>query len=237
MRLSVRDLRKTYGAFTLDVPALDVPSGTTLGLVGGNGAGKTTLLRLVLDLLAPDAGTVRLDGDDVATTSAWKARTGAYLDDGFLIDFLTADEFLSFTAEVYGLAGAAYDEALAPYRDFYVDEPLGRTTKYLRALSMGNRKRAGLIAAMLHDPRLLLLDEPFASLDPRSQLQLRRYLKQHAARGATVVVSSHDLTHVTDVCERIVVLDGGEVVRDEATTDTTRADLEAFFGRELDATG
>lgn len=235
MRLEVHQLTKRYGGlFGLDVPAFTLEAGQTLGLVGNNGAGKTTFLRLVLDLLRPDTGYVTLDGHNVAETAAWKAHTGSYLDETFLLDFLTADEFFAFVGGVYGLSKPEIEVRLQPYRSFFTDEALGKSTKYLRSLSKGNAKKAGLVAAMFIQPRLLILDEPFANLDPGSQIRLKQLLRQmNEQHGTTMIISSHDLLHVTEVCRRIAVLDDGVLVRDLTTSPATLKELEYYFSMNL----
>ncbi len=232
MKLTTDGLTKCYGEFELSIPDLTIEPGTTLGLVGNNGAGKTTFLRLVLDLIRADAGHVQLGGDDVAGTFDWKTRTGSYLGPSFLIDFLTPDEYWHFVGQTYDLSEATVNERLSAFHDFYVDEPIGETTKYIRDLSTGNKNKAGLVAALLPQPDLLVFDEPFASLDPRSQIQLKELLQ--ARRGdATMLVSSHDLGHVTDVSDRIAILEGGEIVRDEPTDPDTLEDLTGYFAEAI----
>jgi len=217
-------------------------AGQSVGLVGNNGAGKTTFLRLLLDLIEPDEGHVCVGGHAVNTDTTWKSFTGSYLDDSFLVDFVTPDEFIAFVGSVYRLSPEEQAERLAPFQSFYTDEPLGRTTKYLRDLSQGNRKKVGIIAAMFIQPRVLVLDEPFANLDPRSQLQLMRLLRQaQATHGTTLLISSHDLGHVTDVCERIAVIedpentDRAEIV--EARLDWNDTAIEASGNLGADAQG
>jgi ABC-2 type transport system ATP-binding protein len=232
MRLETDALTKRYDDFELSIPALEVETGTAVGLVGNNGAGKTTFLRLVLDLIRADEGAVRLGGDVVADTFDWKTRTGSYLGPSFLIDFLTPDEYWHFVGQTYELSEATIDERLAQFTDFYVDEPIGETTKYIRDLSTGNQNKAGLIAALLPEPDLLVFDEPFASLDPRSQIQLKELLQERRG-GATMLVSSHDLGHVTEVSDRIAILEDGAIVRDEPTDPDTLADLTTYFAETI----
>ncbi|WP_103020318.1 ATP-binding cassette domain-containing protein [Salinibacter altiplanensis] len=232
MRLTTDALTKRYDEFELSIPDFEIEPGTAVGLVGNNGAGKTTFLRLALDLIRADDGEVMLDGDVVADVFDWKTRTGSYLGPSFLIDFLTPDEYWHFVWQTYDLDEATVNERLARFEDFYVDEPIGDTTKYICDLSTGNKNKAGLVAALLPEPDLLVFDEPFASLDPRSQIQLKEILQ--ARRGdATMLVSSHDLGHVTDVSDRIAILEGGEIVRDEPTDPDTLEDLRTYFAEAI----
>ena len=232
MHLATHDLAKRYDNFELSISDLSVGSGTVFGLVGNNGAGKTTFLRLVLDLIRADAGTVQLDGEVVADTFDWKTRTGSYLGPSFLIDFLTPDEYWHFVGQTYDLDEATVNERLQAFTDFYVDEPIGDTTKYIRDLSTGNKNKAGLIAALLPEPDLLVFDEPFASLDPRSQIQLKEILQERRGE-ATMLISSHDLGHVTDVSDRIAILEDGKIVRDEPTDPDTLEELTTYFAETI----
>ena len=234
MIVDAKTLSKFYNSFGLRIPRLHIDEGKTFGLVGNNGAGKTTFLRLLLDLIRADGGEVRIGGELVAGNTAYKECTGSYLGEGFLIDFLTPDEQFDFTGKVYGLTDSEIEAALDPFRDFYTDEPLGETTKYIRSLSQGNRKKVGLIAAMFTRPKLLILDEPFTNLDPRSQIQCKDHLRRlHEEEGTTMVISSHDLGHVTEVTERIALLEDGRIVRDEPVTEATLGDLRDYFAREI----
>ena len=231
MHLEAHDLVKHQGKhFSLRVPHFAVEPGQAVGLVGNNGAGKTTFLRLLLDLIQADAGRVEIGGVPVAGRSPWKKDVAAYLDDAFLIDFLTAEEFFHFVGGVYGRSKARVEAALDPYRSFFGEGVLGPKPAFLRDLSMGNKKKVGIVAALLVEPRLLILDEPFANLDPGSQLRLRAMLRDLAAQhGTTMLLSSHDLGHVTDLCERIAILDDGALVRDLRTSEATLRELEAYF--------
>jgi ABC-2 type transport system ATP-binding protein len=233
MTVEAQDLIKRYGRhFELRVPSLRIRSGETLGLVGNNGAGKTTFLRLLLDLIYADDGRVRVDGREIAGRHAWKIDVGSYLDESFLLDFLTADESFDFTGATYGLSRGDVRAALAPYRGFFTDPVLGERTRYVGDLSAGNRKKVGLIAALFVQPKLLILDEPFANLDPGSQGRLLKILRQqNARRGTTMIISSHDIGHVTELCSRITVLEEGRIVRDIETSDETLGELRGYFDR------
>ena len=231
MTIEISNLIKQFGDKTaVDIPRLSILTGETFGLVGSNGAGKTTLLRMVLDLIHPDYGMVRINGRDVRQSLDWKASTGAYLDEGFLLDYLTPDEFFDFIGDVYSIPNADVVKRLFPYQPFYTHELFGNTKKLIRELSKGNAKKVGLIAAMFVHPKLLLLDEPFANLDPGSQIRLKELIRSlNQECGTTVIVSSHDLLHVTDICNRVAILELGKIVRDMPTSEATLKDLQQYF--------
>ncbi|NKB70181.1 MAG: ATP-binding cassette domain-containing protein [Candidatus Latescibacteria bacterium] len=233
MHLQARDLIKRYGLTTaLDLPQLDIDSGASFGLVGNNGAGKTTFLRLVLDLIKATQGQVLLDGLNVATETNWKGRTGSYLAPSFLIDYLTPVEYIYFVGNLYGLSQIQTAEKWASYAPFFGDQPLDEG-QYIRNLSEGNKKKVGLVAALMVEPHLLILDEPFANLDPTSQIRLKDMLKKvDESPATTLILSSHDLNHVTEVCGRIAVIERGAIVRDIATTPDTLRQLESYFAVE-----
>lgn len=235
MRIKVENLQKRYGQhFQLNIPSLEIKAGETFGLVGNNGAGKTTFLRLLLDLIRSDGGVVTIDGKDVKRDGTWKADTGSYLDESFLLDFLSADEYFDFVGSVYDLSREEIEQAVAPFKPFFTDAILGLPDKYIRDLSMGNAKKVGLVAAMMSSPRLLILDEPFANLDPGSQIQLKMMLAQmNMQYDTTLLISSHDLVHVTEICQRIAILDGGQIVSDQDTSDETLQELELYFATRM----
>ena len=230
MRVEFNNIVKRYGSKTaLSVPSWKMEPGEIVGLVGSNGAGKTTFLRLLLDLLGADEGTALINGKSVGNTDFWKRSTGSYLDASFLIDFLTIAEYLRFVGSVYGLENGSVERASERYADI-LPEGYDDSTRLIRELSTGNAKKVGIVAAMLHRPSLLILDEPFANLDPPSQIRLKKHL-QHLARecGTTMLVSSHDLDHVTEICSRVTLVDEGEIVRDDKTSDETLAELKDYF--------
>lgn len=235
MTVEVQDLGKSYGStFSLKIPSLRIERGESFGLVGNNGAGKTTFLRLVLDLLQADQGRIAVDGQDVAKSTSWKGYTGSYLDEGFLLDFLTPSEFFEFVGSVYNLPQGRLEEAIAPYRSFFPNGTLAPDARYIRDLSKGNAKKVGIVAALFVQPRLLILDEPFANLDPGSQIQLKVMLSQmNMLHDTTMIISSHDLIHVTEICNRIAVLEDGRIVRDQSTSEATLQELELYFASRM----
>ena len=228
--IEAKDLSKAYhGNVVLNIPNLMIPKGESFGLVGNNGAGKTTFFRLILDLIRPSSGGVYINSENVMSTVEWKRYTGSYLDEGFLIDFLTPEEYFDFLADINGLSKGDVSEFYDTFEEFFNNEVLGKK-KYIRELSSGNQKKVGIAAAMMTKPELLILDEPFNSLDPTTQIRLKNMLKTvQEDRNITALISSHDLLHVTEVCERIVVLEVGDVIKDIKTSSTTLKDLEKYF--------
>ncbi|RPG33701.1 MAG: ABC transporter ATP-binding protein [Muricauda sp. TMED12] len=228
--ITVHNLTKTYGEQTvLNIDQLEIPKGQSFGLVGNNGAGKTTLFSLLLDLIQPSSGHVINKDVQVDQSEAWKPFTSAFIDETFLIGYLTPEEYFYFIGELRGRNKADVDALLSNFDDFFHDEILGQK-KYLRDLSKGNQKKVGIVASFIGNPEVVILDEPFANLDPTTQIRLKGIIKDLAAKeGVTVLVSSHDLIHVTEVCERIVVLNKGEIVKDLHTSAETMKELEAFF--------
>ena len=229
--IEITDLQKSYGSKrAIDIDRYTIADGDMLGLVGNNGAGKTTLFRLILDLVKADQGTVAIAGTDVTRTEDWKDITGAYIDDGFLIDYLTPEEYFYFIGRMYGLGKEEVDERLRPFERFMNGEVLGQK-KFIRNYSMGNKQKIGIISAMLHHPQLLILDEPFNFLDPSSQAIIKHLLRAyHDEHGATVLVSSHNLNHTVDICPRIALLEHGVILRDIDNRDgRAEKELEDYF--------
>ncbi|TNJ47026.1 ABC transporter ATP-binding protein [Tamlana fucoidanivorans] len=224
------NLSKTYNSKqVLNIESLEIPKGQSFGLVGNNGAGKTTFFSLLLDLIQPSKGHIKNNGVQVDKSEDWKPFTSAFIDESFLIGYLTPEEYFYFIGELRGQNKADVDALISQFKDFFHDEILNQK-KYLRDLSKGNQKKVGIVAALIGNPEVIILDEPFANLDPTTQIRLKSIIKNLAEKqGVTVLVSSHDLLHVTDVCERIVVLDKGEIAKDLVTSEATLKELEAHF--------
>ena len=229
--ITVTELTKKYGTQTvLDLADLQIPKGQSFGLVGNNGAGKTTFFSLMLDLIQPSTGSIVNNGVEVQHSEAWKPFTSAFIDESFLIGYLTPEEYFYFIGELRGQTKADVDALLEGFEDFFHGEILNQK-KYLRDLSKGNQKKVGITATFIGNPEVVILDEPFANLDPTTQIRLKKIIRELAAkREVTALISSHDLVHVTEVCERIVVLDKGKIVKDIQTAPETLKELEAFFG-------
>ena len=228
--IEINNLIKKYSNQTvLNANSLDIPSGQTFGLIGNNGAGKTTLFSCLLDLIKPTQGKVLNNGVDVSKSEDWKSFTTAFLDETFLIGYLMPEEYFHFIGELRGLSNSQVDSFLVQFEDFFNGEILGGK-KYLRDLSKGNQKKVGVVAALIGEPKVIILDEPFANLDPTTQIRLKGIIKDlNKYKDTTILISSHDLQDVTEVCERIVLLEKGEIIRDIRTSSATLKELEAYF--------
>ncbi|PTX60407.1 ABC-2 type transport system ATP-binding protein [Kordia periserrulae] len=228
--ISINNISKKYGQNTvLQIDKLDIPKGQSFGLVGNNGAGKTTLFSLLLDLIQPTTGYIKSKSIKVHESEAWKPFTSSFIDESFLIGYLTPEEYFYFIGDLRGQNKSDVDALLAQFEDFFHGEILNQK-KYLRDLSKGNQKKAGIVASFIGNPEIIILDEPFANLDPTTQIRLKGIIKKLSEdKKVTVLVSSHDLMHVTEVSDRIVVLNKGLVVKDIVKSEATLKELEAFF--------
>ena len=241
--IEIKDLKKNFGeTCACDIPSFTINDGDILGLVGNNGAGKTTLFRLLLDLLKADDGSVSYaftspDGDtetvNPAESEAWKQHVGAYIDEGFLIDFLTPEEYFAFLGKVSGISQQETDERLKMFERFANGEVFGQK-KLIRNLSAGNKMKVGIISALFRQPKTVVLDEPFNFLDPTSQLVLKHLLQDYAQQtGATILISSHNLQHTVDISTRIALLEHGQIIRDLPNAEgSASAELQEYFGAE-----
>jgi len=244
--ITINNLKKQFGeTCACDIPSFTINDGDILGLVGNNGAGKTTLFRLLLDLLQADEGSVSYIlpsplgeglGDEAinpAESEAWKKDVGAYIDDGFLIDFLTPEEYFAFLGKISGMTQQDVDQRLQAYERFAGGEIFGQK-KLIRNLSAGNKQKVGIISALLRKPRTVILDEPFNFLDPTSQLVLKHLITDYASEtGATIIISSHNLQHTVDISTRIALLEHGQIIRDLPNTEgSATAELQEYFGAE-----
>ena len=231
--ISFKNILKQYSKQTvLEIDSLDIPVGQTFGLVGNNGAGKTTLFSTLLDLIKPSKGRVTNNGVEVCQSEDWKSFTTAFLDETFLIGYLMPEEYFYFIGELRGLNKKEVDSFLAQFEDFFHGEILGGK-KYLRDLSKGNQKKVGVIAALIGEPKVVILDEPFANLDPTTQIRLKAIVKDMSKnKDVTILISSHDIQDVTEVCERIVLLEKGRVIKDLVTSPQTLKELESYFKGE-----
>lgn len=234
--ITITQLKKQFGeTIACDIPSFTVNDGDVLGLVGNNGAGKTTLFRMILDLLKPDAGEIMLNGDiNPALSEEWKQFTGAYIDEGFLIDYLTPEEYFSFLGKISGISQQEVNTRLEAFEHFAGGELFGKN-KLIRNLSAGNKQKVGIISALIRQPQLVILDEPFNFLDPTSQNVLKHLIKDYAQNtGATILISSHNLQHTVDISTRIALLEKGVIIRDLKREDENATqELNAYFEQQI----
>jgi len=232
--ITVSNLSKTYKDTTvLSIESLELSKGEIIGLVGNNGAGKTTFFSLLLDLIKPSTGHIENNQIRVDQSEAWKSTTAAFIDESFLIGYLTPEEYFSFIAGLRNINKADLNTFLDRFSTFFNEEILGKN-KYIRDLSKGNQKKVGIAAAFIGAPELVILDEPFANLDPRAQMQLQNLIREiNQDLKCSIFVSSHDLLHVSELCKRILILNKGELVKDANREEISLDTLRAFFTEEI----
>ena len=234
--IQIQDLIKAYNKEIVpNIPELTIEKGEIFGLVGNNGAGKTTMFNIVLDLITASKGQVISKGINVRESEDWKDFTGAFIDESFLIGYLTAEEYFNFIAGLRRMSKTETSDFLATYADFFNGEITGKK-KFIRDFSKGNQKKVGIVASLMGKPEIVVLDEPFANLDPSSQYKLRKLIKDFATQnGTTFLISDHTLENIADVSTRLIILEKGKIVRDVPKTETTLQDVEAFFKPVVEA--
>jgi len=234
--IELQNIIKAYNReIVLNIPELTIHKGEIFGLVGNNGAGKTTMFNIVLDLITASKGQVISKGINVRESEDWKDFTGAFIDESFLIGYLTAEEYFNFIGGLRKMSKVEINEYLQSFSDFFNGEILGKK-KFIRDFSKGNQKKTGIVAAMMGKPEVVVLDEPFANLDPSSQYKLRKLIRDFAVRnGTTFLISDHTLDNIADVSTRLIILEKGKIVRDVPKTETTLEEIEAFFKPVIEA--
>jgi ABC-2 type transport system ATP-binding protein len=228
--ISLEKLSKKYGStIAVDIESLIISRGEIFGLVGNNGAGKTTLLRLMLDLLKPEKGKIFSSGIPVYQSEHWKKYTGSFIDNNFLIEFLKPEEYFDFIGFLYGVDAVELKKRLEGFGTFMNGEILG-LNKYIRTLSSGNKQKVGIIGAMISEPEVLVLDEPFNFLDPSSQISLKQILKRYYEENTkTIILSSHNLNHISDLCTRIALMERGKIIKDLKNSAEAMNEIEIYF--------
>lgn len=210
--LEIRDLYKRYGKFTaLDGLNLEIGKGELFGFVGPNGAGKTTTMRIMAGLLKADSGSVRIDGVDAVTQPAKIKEKIGYMPDFFgVYDNLKAMEYMEFYASIYGIEGL---EARELCRDLMKLVNLeDKEDAYVDGLSRGMKQRLCLARSLVHNPELLILDEPASGLDPRARFEMKEILKNLSSMGKTIIISSHILPELAEMCTSIGIIEHGKMV-------------------------
>jgi ABC-2 type transport system ATP-binding protein len=217
--IEVRGLRKTYGAFTAVAGiSFTVPRGEIFGFIGPNGAGKTTTMRILSTLLEPTEGVARVDGVDVLDRPEQVRRLVGYMPDhAGVYAGLEVEEYLDFFAHAYGVDRARRRSVVEGVME--LTDLGGIRRKMATSLSKGMRQRLLLAKTLLHDPAVLILDEPAAGLDPRARIELRALIKELGALGKTIVISSHILTELADMCTSVGIIERGSLVAAGSVAD------------------
>lgn len=210
--LEVKGLRRDYGALrAVDDVSFDLDAGTILGFIGPNGAGKSTTMRILATLDTPTAGDVLLDGRSLVDAPDLARPLIGYMPDRYgTYDDVTVFEFLDFFARAYGLKGVARRRRVESVMEFTGLHPLAQ--KLTSALSKGMKQRVALGRTLLHDPKLLILDEPADGLDPRARIELRELLRALADQGKAVLISSHILTELAEICDACAIIEQGRLL-------------------------
>ncbi len=231
--IEIQNLTKKYADTTvLTVENLQLKAGETVGIVGNNGAGKTTLLSCILDLIPPTTGSVKLEGKEVSLSSDWKSFTNSFLDETFLINYLKAEEYFEFIGNVNRINSADIHNFINTFEHFFKGEILGNK-KLIRDLSKGNQKKVGIVGALIGNPKIVVLDEPFSNLDPSTQIVLKETLKKEVAeKDMLALISSHDLSHIADISDRIIILEKGNIVKNIETHESTLEELKNYFTQQ-----
>jgi len=228
--IEVKGLKKKFNTFFLNIPELYIQKGDIVGFVGNNGAGKTTLFRLLLDLIKRDSGDVLIEGQDILASDSWRAETTCFLDEGFLIDYLSVKEFLSFKANIFRVSSDLYEESFCKWK-MLLGEDVTIFPKLIKDLSTGNKQKVGIISAAMLAPELLILDEPFNYLDPSSQVNVMKLLQDlNKEHGTTILLSSHNLEYISEISSRVILLESGEIKEDfNANRDDIMVSLKEYF--------
>ena len=229
--LEIKNLTKTYkgGKTAVDNLSLTVRPGDIYGFIGHNGAGKTTTIKAVVGIHDFDKGEVRVDGKDVRTQSLECKKAMAYIPDNpDIYEYLTGIQYLNFLADIYQVPGKEREERIRrEAEDFGIYSVLG---DLVSTYSHGMRQKLALTGALIHEPKLLVLDEPFVGLDPEASLLLKRKMHAFCEKGSAIFFSTHVLEVAEKLCNRIAVISGGKLIVEGDTKELTRdKSLEDVF--------
>ena len=233
--LSIQHLTKRYGTKkAVDDLNLHIAPGEIYGFIGHNGAGKTTTLRSVAGILRFDEGEIRIAGHSIRTEPLACKRMFAYIPDNpDLYDFMTGWQYLDFIADIFGVDGQTRVQRVEKYAEAF--ELTGDLTQPIATYSHGMKQKLAIIAAWLHEPRLILMDEPFVGLDPKASHLLKGMMREVCDAGGAIFFSTHVLEVAEKLCDKVAIIKGGRLIR-SGTMDEVRGDdsLEDVF-LELEA--
>jgi|WetSurMetagenome_2_1015567.scaffolds.fasta_scaffold76911_2 ABC-2 type transport system ATP-binding protein len=230
MEIDIYNLQKKYQGFVLNIKEFHSENSEIIGLAGNNGAGKTTFLKLLLDLILPDCGEIFSNKKLITRSEHWKNYTGSFIDDDFLVQFLTPKEFFSLIGDIYKISKNILKSRISLYTDF-LNFDLNQK-KYIREYSTGNKYKIGIVSTLITKPEVVIFDEPFNYLDPTSQIQLVSILRRYNSdENALIILSSHDLSHLTEICSRIILIENGAFIKDINNSDSkiTYEELKGYF--------
>ncbi|HEU6447768.1 MAG TPA: ABC transporter ATP-binding protein [Verrucomicrobiae bacterium] len=222
MKVQVKNLRKEFGkTIAVDNISFSFDSGHVFGFVGPNGAGKTTTMRIISTIEEPTSGDVLLNGVSVVEEPEMARRLVGYVPDTLPAHAdITVHEYLDFYARAYGMRGTARTKAVEAIEEF--TNVVGIREKHLKALSKGMKQRVSLGRALVYDPHILILDEPAAGLDPRARVELRELLNLLAEQKKAILISSHILTELTEICNGVVIIERGKILETGTIDDVLK---------------
>ena len=235
--LDIQHLTKTYGEKkAVDDLTLHIAPGEIYGFIGHNGAGKTTTLKSVVGILQFDAGEITIGGRSIRTDPIACKRELAYIPDNpDLYDYMTGIKYLNFIADVFGVDAQTRRERIRTYADTF--ELTGDLAQPIAAYSHGMKQKLAIIAAWLHDPRLIVMDEPFVGLDPKAAHTLKGMMRQVCDNGGAIFFSTHVLEVAEKLCDKVAIIKGGRLIR-SGTMEEVKGDdslEEVFLELEEDA--
>ncbi len=229
MNILLDKIQKKYKNFSLELPRLEIQSPSIVGLVGNNGAGKTTLLKCILDLVKLDKGAIYIGGLKNDQTDKWLLKTGSFLDNSFLFEFLKPLEYFELIRKNFNISKEDFFKLMNMFKVFLnsVDEK-----KIIRELSSGNKHKIGIVSAFINFPDLLILDEPFNFLDPSSQHELVRVIKKYEqSKICTMIISSHNILLINEIASSLLLIEDGKLKFDLLNTVQNQVIMNNYFKR------
>lgn len=211
--LRIEHLTKTYGDVrAVDDLSLHIAPGEIYGFIGHNGAGKTTTLKSVVGILSYDGGEIFIDGENIKTSPVMTKKKIAYIPDNpDLYEFMTAAKYLGFVSDIYGISADDREERIHKYAsEFEIEGDLGQP---ISAFSHGMKQKLAIISALIHEPKLIIMDEPFVGLDPKAAHRLKEYMREICDRGGAIFFSTHVLEVAEKLCDKVAIIQSGKLIR------------------------